>query len=97
MAEKYRRIYTRPLLKSFTRWRGWIHPLNATVKHLIDPSPKQFMLKLAVDNIAVKVWLNKDAIVGRKVSCISFRFYLIAPFLLNDYIKSFTLSLSQAK
>ncbi|XP_052224268.1 multiple epidermal growth factor-like domains protein 8 [Dreissena polymorpha] len=66
MAEKYRRIYTRPLLKSFTRWRGWIHPLNATVKHLIDPSPKQFMLKLAVDNIAVKVWLNKDAIVGRK-------------------------------
>ena len=52
-AEKFRYIYTKKSFYNTIKWRGYIHPLNSTIKFLYPNLSVIYTFKLMVENISI--------------------------------------------
>ena len=64
--ETFRHIYTQMGVWDRILWKGYIHPLNASIRLLINNNTI-YTLKLVTENISVVVGLSRNASVGATV------------------------------
>ena len=60
-AEKFRYIWTKKSYYNMITWRGYIHPLNSTIKFLYPNSSVIYTFKLMVENISkIHLGISRD-------------------------------------